>query len=218
MTTSTLSETSSSTNQNDMWIRPHPALDGVALIDHLFNRLDGLYPLRWRSAFANDTAIANWRTAWAESLTDERVTMAEIKRGLAVCRKRIAWPPSFAEFLTACRPALDAEQAFYEAVRQMQKRESGADSWSNPALFWAASRLGGDLMRYAYETVKNRWKSELDKALSELRAGSLPTTIPDRRVALPPPTEPASQSIAESKAKIAALRSRIEQKWRMEAA
>lgn len=218
MTTSTLSETSSSTNQNDMWISPHPALDGVALIDHLFNRLDGLYPLRWRSAFANDTAIANWRTAWAESLTDERVTMAEIKRGLAVCRKLIAWPPSFAEFLTACRPALDAEQAFYEAVRQMQKRESGADSWSNPALFWAASRLGGDLMRYAYETVKNRWKSEIDKALSELRAGSLPTTIPDRRVALPPPTEPASQSIAESKAKIAALRSRIEQKWRMEAA
>lgn len=128
-----------STSRLNAWLEPHPRLDGIAMIDHLFNKLDGLYPHRWRSAFANDQAIANWRETWADGFAEEGVTPEEIRRGLSQCRRRFDWPPSFAEFLSACRPPINPEAAYHEAVKQMRNRASGADAWSHPATlscFW----------------------------------------------------------------------------------
>lgn len=177
----------SSTSPLNAWLEPHPALDGVALIDHLFNRLDGLYPHRWRSAFANQHAIANWRQAWAEGLAEEGMTMAEIKRGLVACRRLFDWPPSFAEFVKACRPAIDYERAFIEAVEQMRRRETGADAWSMPAIYWAAVKLGSDLSAHPFPAVKGRWRAALDDAIEGVRTGKLPAAVPQRREALPAP-------------------------------
>lgn len=169
------------------WINPHPKLDGMALIDHLFNSLDGLYPHRWRSAFANQHAIANWRQAWAEGFAEESMTMAEIKRGIAECRRLFDWPPSFAEFVKACRPALDYERAFIEAIEQMSMRETGGDEWITPAVYWAAVKLGGDLCAFPYAAIKGRWKAALDDAIDGIRTGKLPAAVPPRREALPSP-------------------------------
>jgi hypothetical protein len=105
-----LQKTTSSTSPPSVWLDPHPKLDGLALIDHLFNRLDGMYPHKWRSAFASDQAVANWRTAWAEALADEGVTLEEVRAGLRACRRQ-GWPPSFAEFFRACRPPIDCQSA-----------------------------------------------------------------------------------------------------------
>jgi hypothetical protein len=56
------------------WLSPQPALDNMTLIDLLFNRLDGLYPNRWRASFRNEHAIANWREAWADGFVSEGLT------------------------------------------------------------------------------------------------------------------------------------------------
>lgn len=171
-----------STSPMNVWLDPHPALDGVALIDHLFNRLDGLYPHRWRSAFANEHAIANWRQAWAEGLTEEGVTMAEVKRGLAECRRLFDWPPSFAEFVKACRPPIDAKAEWAEAVEQMRIRlqGKGEDRWSRPQVYWAASAIGQfDLNQNTWEQIKARWTHAIENAKDD--------PIPEYRAALPAP-------------------------------
>lgn len=177
----------SSTAPLSAWLDPHPKLDGVALIDHLFNKLDGLYPHRWRSAFANEHAISNWRQAWAEGFCEESLTLVEIKLGISACRRMFDWPPSFAEFAKACRPPLCYERAFLEAIDQMRKREHGEDVWSSPAVFWAACKLGGDLRAHPYQAIKGRWHAALDDAIDGVRTGKLPTEIPQRAVALPAP-------------------------------
>jgi hypothetical protein len=192
-----------STSRLSAWLDPHPKLDGVALIDHLFNRLDGLYQNRWRAAFANQQAIDNWRIAWAEGFVEEGITLTEVKRGLDECRRRFDWPPSFAEFMKACRPALDYERAFHEAVEQMRRRETGEDVWSTPAVFWAAIKLGNDLLAHPYASLKSRWQAALDEAVEGVRTGKLPASAPKRRDALPPPgkssvpPEIAKQRLAE---------------------
>ena len=152
----------SSTASMNAWLSPQPALDNMALIDLLFNRLDGLYPNRWRASFRNEQAIANWREAWADGFVAEGLTPKDVREGVKACRTRFDWPPSFAEFVSACRPQLDAEAAHTEAVRQIRLREFGMDTWSHPAIFWAAQSIGRfDLLRLPYDQIRKRWEGAL---------------------------------------------------------
>lgn len=200
-----------STLKRNGWLDPRQWPDGAAcsLMDRLFNRLDGAYPNRWRAAFANQAAIANWREAWAEAFEEEGLTVEEVKRGIVECRRRYDWPPSLPEFLKACRPPVDYEAAFHEAVEQLRRRESDSDHWSSPAVYWAAVKIGGyDLQSSRYDQIKGRWKKALDDAANEIRAGVLANDVPKRLVALPAPgqitltPEEAAERMAEIMAKL----------------
>lgn len=185
-------QTLSTSPLND-WLEPRQSLAGLALIDHLFNRLDGLYPNKWRAAFANDQAISNWRIAWAEGLSDEGVTADEVRAGLKACRRR-DWPPSFAEFFKDCRPSSDYTVALLEAIEQMGRRESGSDKWSHPAIYWAAVKIGSyDLSRKKIEELAQQW----GKAYGEqLALGKWPD-IPERLPALPAPGKTHSREVGK---------------------
>ncbi len=181
----------SSTSQLSAWLDPHPRLEGLALIDHLFNRLDGLYPNRWRAAFASDKAIANWRIAWAEGLSDEGITAEEVRHGLRECRKR-DWPPSFAEFFKDCRPPVDFTAALLEAVEQMARRESNSDRWRHPAIYWAAAKIGAyDLGRKTLKELEPEWRKAFG---DQLALGHWPE-IPKRAPALPAPGHTHSREV-----------------------
>jgi len=175
------------------WSTPHPALGGLTLLDHLFNRLDGLYPVRWRSAFPSETAIANWRAAWGEALVSERITPADVARGLAACQRHFEWPPSLAEFLGACRPQLNADAALYEAIEQMEARRRGADVWTHPAIYWAAARLGEhELLSASFSAMRPRF----ERALRELEHRADLPPVPPRTPALPAPLRRADPAVA----------------------
>ena len=181
----------SSTSPENAWLEPHPKLDGLALIDHLFNRLDGLYPHKWRSAFASDQAIANWRTAWAEGLSDEGVTAEELRAGLRACHRR-DWPPSFAEFFKDCRPPIDYQSALIEAVDQMARRESLRDRWSHPAIYWAAVKIGAyDLGRKTLKELLPEWRKAFG---DQLELGEWPD-VPARLPALPAPGQTHNRAV-----------------------
>ncbi len=181
----------SSTSPLNTWLEPHHRLDGLALIDHLFNRLDGLYPHKWRSAFANDQAIANWRIAWAEGFSEEGITADEVRAGLKACRRR-DWPPSFAEFFKDCRPPIDYQSALIEAVEQMGRRESGADRWSHPAIYWAAVKIGAyDLSRKTLRDLEGEWRKAFG---DQIALGQWPE-IPARLPALPAPGQTHSREV-----------------------
>ncbi|SDH26038.1 hypothetical protein SAMN05428952_100931 [Nitrosomonas sp. Nm132] len=155
---------------------------GRSPIEYLFDKLDMLYPNRWRGQFKSPEDHENWCQCWGEELDERNVTFDEVKRGLARCIELYDWPPSFPEFLKACRPALDYETAFHEAVEQMRARSEGKDRWSNPAIYWAAAKLGGDIMNTVYINVKGRWKAALDEAIHNVATGISPREVPKRPV------------------------------------
>lgn len=169
----------------NVWMTPQPKLDGVSLIDHLFNRLNGTYPNKWRANFRDLQAIEDWRTAWSEAFDDEGITPADIALGIKNCRRMFDWPPSLTEFLRACRPNLEPDVAFFEAVRGMQaRRNGGRGEWSHPAIFYAAVMVGQhDMLNCSYQQAESRWK----KALAEQLAIGRWDPVPVPAVALPAP-------------------------------
>ena len=167
------------------WLTAHSKLNGMSLMDHLFNRLNGAYPNKWRANFRDEQAIDDWRHAWAEAFDDERITPSDVALGIKNCRRMYDWPPSLTEFLRACRPHLEPDVAFFEAVRGLQARERGQQGeWSHPAIFFAALAVGQYEMRNeAYQQLKSRW----EKALSDqLSLGNWPE-VPPVLEALPAP-------------------------------
>lgn len=152
-----------------------------------------LYPKRWETQFDSVEHLEAWKQCWGEELDERGVTFDEVKRGLARCIELYDWPPSFPEFLKACRPALDYEVAFYEATEQMKLRADGNDRWSNPAIYWAAVKLGVD-MNTAYCNIKKRWQKALDEANENIATGVLPKAVPVRKLALPAPPKSKSMS------------------------
>ncbi len=166
------------------WLAIHPGL-GISMMDHLFNRLDGAYPHRWRSAFANQQAINNWRESWVEAFEDEGITPHQIKAGLKRCRSMFDWPPSISEFIKACRPAVDPTVAYYKALEQGARRAKGErGDWPSPAVYWAWVKIGAfDFNNVPYTVLKPRWIAALEE---ECAKGSWPE-IPDAHLAIPAP-------------------------------
>lgn len=159
-----------------MWTEQKPS--GPSLMDILFSRLDGMYPGMWANKFADAQAIKNWREAWAEAFFEDGITPDEIRVGLGTLRRAGGFPPSLPEFLKACRPPIDYDKSFYEAVQQMGIRRRpkptvedgeikyifGKDHWSNPAIYWAAVAMGKDLDG-EFHKMRSRWHYELDNVL-----------------------------------------------------
>lgn len=145
------------------------------------------------------------REVWASALSG--YSGNEIARGIAACRER-EWPPVLPEFLKLCRPSIDTEQGYLEAIAQLTRRRSGDDCWSHPAIFWAAVRLGSqDLLASNWANMKSRWTAALQK---ELERGSWPE-IPPQRLALPEPGRTAIPP-EEQRRRLAALRESLAQR------
>jgi hypothetical protein len=174
----------SAANPFDAWFEAVPALGGLSMMDHLYNRLDGAYPHKWRSNFPTTDAIDNWKTSWAEAFEEEDIKPGDIRNGLKACRSQYDWPPSCAEFIKACRPSVDPMVAYYEAVNGVQARARGEmGKWSHPAIFWAAMPMAFDLGQQTFSQIKVRWQHALAEQMDHQEWAS----IPEPMVALPAP-------------------------------
>lgn len=159
-------------------------------VEEIFKRFHGRFGNRFYAEFAlghvgkngQDDGIENAKKVWAEELAG--YTPDEIKRGLSA---QYAYLPDCDKFKLACRPTIDLEQAFCEAVEQMRLRAENQDSWSNAAIYWAAVELGNDLNNYPYQSIKGRWKSAYDDARAKVSSGELPCEVPKRLISLPKP-------------------------------
>jgi hypothetical protein len=194
---------SPSTRPLSQWFDPVPAL-GISCIDHLYNRLDGAYPHKWRSNFPDQQAIDNWAESWVEAFEEEGITPQDVKVGLRECRRRHGWPPSVAEFMQACRPTLDPTKAYYEAIAGLEARGKGEfGTWSHPAIFWAAWSMRRELREQAYSAVRARWETalqqHLDKAeLAEIPQPALELTAPGKSTTSPTAAKAAIAKLVNS--------------------
>ena len=139
--------------------------------------------------------------------------MAEIKAGMKACRTRFSWPPSFAEFMSACRQPMDFESAFCEAIEQLRQREYGNDKWSHPAIYWAAVSIGSFDMRNAtWGGIRARWTAVLQAQLDRREWPEVPPPM----VALPAPGK-TSVSPEEAKRRIEQMKESLLKKMAFQA-
>lgn len=88
----------------------------------------------------------------------------EIANGLNAMESR-KMPPTLPEFMELCRPPLEPEAAYHEAIVQMRRRHiDGTDQWSNPAIYWAAAEVGNDLFALPWKLIEARWRYALREA------------------------------------------------------
>lgn len=163
-----------------------------AWIEKLFNRMEDRYGDLWSNRYGAFPRSRVMRT-WAEDLAD--LSRDELALGATAC-KSAKFPPTLPEFRLLCRPPIDFEAAFIEAVQQMSARETGKDRWSNPAIFWAAVTIGSfDLRNGSWATIEKRWRkvfqAELDKGEWQ--------PVPVRAVALPAPAPTAKEREAAAR-------------------
>lgn len=123
-----------------------------------------------------------WLDHWAAALAG--YSGDELARGLAALGAR-DWPPTLPEFKRLCRPPIDPQAAFYEALDGVQARERGErGNWSHPAIYWAAVRIGAfDIKNAGWGQIQKRWESALQAIFDA--GGYAP--IPDPLIALPAP-------------------------------
>jgi hypothetical protein len=123
-------------------------------ITALFETFSAIYGARFADMWAGSDAN-RVRQTWGEALYG--YTGGEVKAGVRACRTK-PFPPTLPEFLLMCRPPVDFETAFIEAVEQSARRKIGTDRWSSKAVFWAAMEFGGfDLERLSWSQAKPRW-------------------------------------------------------------
>lgn len=181
--------------------------ENTTLIDQLFNRFDGMYSNRFRSAFVDKSAINNWRNAWSEALSEEGVTPQQVGDAIKACRMKYDWPPTLPEFLKLCKPetSFDYYAAFIEAVEQIHKRTTGDDKWSHPAIYWAAVVIGTfDLRNATWSAIEKRWTTTLKNELAKGQWPDVPENVP----ALPAPGKTALTN-EQVKAHMAMLRAAV---------
>lgn len=167
------------------WRVKREKLNDKCLLDHLFNRMDGMYPGKWKQNFTGVQSIDNWKDECERVFEEEGITPAHIAVGLRACRKLYKdWPPSVPQFVDACQPPVDVVAAYHEAVAGMEARGKGeVGQWSHPAIYWAASRLSRELMVMPSAQIKERWGAMLR---SQLALGAW-EPIPAARELLPAP-------------------------------
>lgn len=172
-------------------------------MDHLFNRLDGAYPGKWKLNFPTAQAIDNWRAEWARGFDDDGITPADIAVGLTACRRLYAWPPSQMEFTAACKPKQDATACYYEAIAGLEARGKGEmGEWSSRAVYWSAISLQRDLMGQTYAQVRGRWEAALTK--HQARRDLDPIPPPRLQIAAPGKSATANDAAAAELAKLGA--------------
>jgi hypothetical protein len=143
----------------------------LSAIDRLYGRFASMYMHKWSSHFTSPQLIADWKKAWSNALIAEGITPRLALEGVERCRTEYpTWPPSEGQFIALCKPPMDYELAFRDAVRELRKRllndPDKQPHWPIPALYWATVDFGqGAMIEAIYGQVAARWKKLLDKRL-----------------------------------------------------
>ncbi|WAL81496.1 hypothetical protein OYT13_16790 [Pandoraea sp. XJJ-1] len=186
---------------------PHDAAP-QRLIERLFTLLGQRYGARladmWRGG---DPArpetvqkhLDGVKRQWALDLAD--LTAPEWQRGIAALRDR-PYVPTCPEFRLLCRPRQHVNELLDYAVAQLHRRDTdGGDVWPDPALYWAAQRVGGYEMRtFGRDVLVKRFAAALDAVRDE---GNL-QPVPAAMAALPAPGK-ATTDKATGRAHLAAI-------------
>lgn len=138
-------------------------------MDSLFERMEGFYGAKFANAWAGTNRHAMKRM-WAIELAT--MSRDELAQGVKALRTH-EWPPTLPEFLNMCKPPVNFDAALYEAAQQMRLRADGRDTWSNPAFYWAAMKVGDfDMINQPHGALIKRFTDALSSRQSLRRITS----------------------------------------------
>lgn len=180
--------------EQDQWLVPRPKLGGKSSIEHLFSRFAAMYGQKWSmSPEQTEASMAEW----ASVLSEEKITLDEVKDGIVACRtKHPSWPPTSLEFLQACRPPADYEAAWRAACAGKQARQRDEmGCWPTIAHYHAYARLMSSPHAQVFDQVKmpRIWVDVLTRAIADMRAGLLePIPVPHTKIEYKPADKTAA--------------------------
>ncbi|WP_349609101.1 hypothetical protein [Cupriavidus sp. DF5525] len=149
-------------------------------VDSLFARMSGMYGSKFADLWRG-TDLPSVRRLWGKELAS--LSRDELRRGSDALLGR-PFPPTLPEFVSLCRPGINVDAALYEAAQQLRLRAEGKDEWTNPAIYWAAMKVGEfDMLNLSHGALLKRFGAALDTVL---RQDQIPD-VPERLVALPAP-------------------------------
>jgi hypothetical protein len=151
----------------------------TAWIEKLFERMAALYGSKFADMWRG-TDPEQVKALWSQELG--KLSREEVTKG-AQALMTLEWPPSLPQFINLCRPKLDAQKAFVEALNGLVARDRGeVGVWSHPAVFWAAVSVGGfDMKNSTYPQIQARWRVALEDELAKGDWAEIPKPV----VALP---------------------------------
>jgi len=154
-------------------------------IERLFQRLHADYGTLWLDRFVG-LDIHQAKLDWAAELG--QLSVDEIVHGLS--RLPPKFPPGLSEFKALCRPPVEAERAWHEAVAGAAARERGEfGRWSSPVVYWAYVEFGAfDLKHRSFKDSKARWEQVLEFVGRVHAEGGL-EAIPEPAPQLPAPEQ-----------------------------
>ncbi|MDQ8033233.1 MAG: hypothetical protein REJ50_14565 [Bordetella sp.] len=172
---------------------PHPHCVPDAMANLVINEMRALYGARFMQQWQGLTP-RELKSAWETHLSG--LSEREVHAGLLACLAR-DWPPTLPEFLRLCRPWLNPEAAYHEAVAGLAARRRGeAGRWSHPAVYWAAVATSThDMLHSTYGAMKARWERSFAEVLGQGRWEPVPPALTE----LPAPAhDRASRARAEA--------------------
>ena len=161
----------------------------TAWIEKLFDRMAALYGNKFADMWRGSD-VAMVKELWAHELG--KLTRDEVTKG-AQALMTLDWPPTLPQFIKLCRPPLDAQKAFVEALNGLVARDRGeVGVWSHPAIFWATTRIGAfDMKNSTYPQIMGRWQAALEDELAKKEWAEIP------KPALQIPVEKVAKNVAE---------------------
>lgn len=171
------------------------------VMDRLFLRLTAFYGTKLADAYAG-ISMESLQAMWAEELGG--YSLDEINAGVQACRS-LKWPPTLPEFLAYCRPPVNVEASYFEAVTNMGLREKGQHPrYTHPAIYWVADEIGPwDLRNVPHRFMAARWADAMRRQLAKGQWKEVPP--PPLRLE-PPVTRPPNEA---ERAALASLATRF---------
>lgn len=121
-----------------------------------------------------DGGVQRTHEAWAVELAG--YTPREFKRGLAEVATR-RFPPTLGEFAIFCRPCLEPEAAWWEAVYCLKQRDAGeVGDWTHTAVWRAASSMSNEVRSEDFAKHRGRWTAAMKRELA--RGWGEPVPVP----------------------------------------
>jgi len=141
-------------------------------VEKLFAKMHALYGAKFLEQWAGIDIDAVQRQ-WGIALG--KMTPEQIRRG-TLLMEACDFPPTLPQFIKLCKPVLDPQAAYFEAVAGIAAREQGKrGEWSDPAIYWATTIIGAfDLKTQPYAQIRRRWEKALSDAQTHPHAKSIP--------------------------------------------